>query len=76
MPTAGAMISPGGQRRAVVDGDDADAVHVDGRVGLQRVGGLDGAADDDGAEAVDLGQLLLPAGDGLCLALAEQVGRR
>ena len=26
LPTAGAMISPGGQRRAVVDRDDADAV--------------------------------------------------
>ena len=54
MPTAGAMISPGRQRRPVVDRDDADAVDHDLLLGVERVGRLDRAADHDRAEAVDL----------------------
>ena len=50
----------GGQRRAVVDRDDAHAVDHHLLVGIERVGGLDRAADDHRVEAVELGQLVLP----------------
>ena len=39
-------------------------------LGIERVGGLDRAADDDRVEAVDLVQLVLPADQRLELVLA------
>src|SRR5207249_11344125 len=53
------------QRRAVVDGDDADRVHGDRLLRPQWVGRLDRAADHDRVEAVDLTQLVLPTDDRL-----------
>ena len=73
MPTAGAMISPGGS-----DGPSCTVTMpiVSTAIwwsGLQRVGRRDRAADDDRVEAVDLLQLVLPADQGLELALALEL---
>ena len=52
------MISPGGQRRAVVDRHDADAVDLRRLFRVQRVRRLDRLADHDRLEAVDLASAL------------------
>ncbi len=54
----------GGEARAVVDGDDADAVDGHGFAGRELVFGGDGRADDDGIESADVVEFFLPADDG------------
>ena len=75
MPTAGAMISPGASDGPSWTVTMAMLSTLMVASGCERVGDLDGTADHDRAEAVDLAELLLPGSGGLGLARARQVGQ-
>jgi hypothetical protein len=59
------------QRRAIVDRDDGNAIHVDQHFRLERVRDRDQRTDHEGPEAILFAQVLLPADDDLALVCTQ-----